>query len=244
PVVHNSYPFVHRTGMCCPPPISRSRGRRFDQGKHGVHRLHWIPQRLKSAHGPRDHASLKNTPTAVRPTLLKEGCERFLHVRLTPSRGPRLVLNSQHLLRGAVQGHIHHGALLLIEHGRLGARCHRTQTMLGRWRYAHPRHAGQGMFPAPLHARAIPVPRLKEHIVTAQSIERAGPSVTRQLAGWRRDNGAVRTGSQLPADWHESAKDRWEPLSGTGSCTTLRAWQPLLPPSVSTNSVSSCAASV
>ena len=58
----------------------------------------------------------------------------------------------------------------------------------------------------PLHARAIPMPHLKEEAVTAQSIEREGPSATRQLAGWLRDNGAVRTGSQLPADWHESAK--------------------------------------
>lgn len=164
-------------------PPSRSRGRRFDQGKHGAHRLHWIPQRLKSAHGPRDHASLKNTSTAVRPARLKESCERFLHVHRAQSRGARLVLNSHRLPHGAVQGHIRHDALLLIEHVRLGACCHRTQTMLRHWGYAHPRHAGRGMFPAPLHARAIPVPHLKEEAVTAQSIEREGPSVTRQRGG-------------------------------------------------------------
>jgi hypothetical protein len=71
---------------------SRPRGRRLDQGKHRVHRLCWIPRRLKSAHGPRGHASLTNRSTAVRPALLKEGCGRFLHVRRTLSRGARLVL--------------------------------------------------------------------------------------------------------------------------------------------------------
>ena len=81
---------------------------------------------------------------------------------------------SHRLPHGAVQGHIHHDALLLIEHVRLGACCHRMQTMLRRWGYAHPRHAGQGIFPAPLHARAIPVPRLKEDTVIAQSIDLEG----------------------------------------------------------------------
>src|SRR5215831_12357177 len=97
---------------------SHPRGRRLDQGKHRVHRLCWIPRRLKSVHGPRDHASLTNPSTAVRPALLQEGCERFLHVR-----------------------------------------------------------------PAPLHARAIPVPRLEEGTITAQSIVREGPSATRQCGG-------------------------------------------------------------
>ena len=59
------------------------------------------PRRLKSAHGPRGHASLKHTSTAVRPALLKEGFDRFLHVRRAQSRGARLVLDAHRLLHGA-----------------------------------------------------------------------------------------------------------------------------------------------
>ena len=164
-------------------PTSRPRGRRLDQGKHRVHRLCWIPQRLKSAHGPRGHASLTNTSTAVRPALHKEGCERFLHVRRAQSRGARLVLDAHRLLYGAVQGHRRHGALLLREHVRTCACCHRMHPRLLRWVCAPSRPAQHGICPAPLHARAIPVPCLKEGTITAQSIAREGPSATRQFGG-------------------------------------------------------------
>src|SRR5262249_60698996 len=89
-----------------------------NQGTHSVQRWCWMPRRSESVHRRRDHASLTNTSTAVRPALRQEGCERFLYVR-----------------------------------------------------------------PAPLHARAIPVPRLKEGTITAQSIAREGPPVTRQCGG-------------------------------------------------------------
>jgi len=82
-----------------------------------------------------------------------------------------------------VQGRIHYSALLLIEHVRTYACCHRMHTMLLRWVGAPSRPAQHGICPAPLHARAIPVPRLKEGTVTAQSIAREGPSVTRQCGG-------------------------------------------------------------
>jgi hypothetical protein len=91
-------------------------------------------------------------------------------------RAPRS--RAHRLLHGAVQCHRHPGSLLLREHVRTYACCHRIHTMLLRWVSTHSGYAQHGICPAPLHARAIPVPRLKEETVIAQSVDLEGQSVT------------------------------------------------------------------
>src|SRR5262249_17908195 len=69
------------------------------------------------------------------------------------------------------------------EHVRTGACCHRMHPRLLRWVGAHASPAQYGSCPAPLPARAIPVPRRKEGIVTAQRLTRQGLAATRQCGG-------------------------------------------------------------
>ena len=92
---------------------------------------------------------------------------------------------------------------------RTGACCHRMHPRLLRWVGAHASPAPYGSCPAPLHARAIPVPGLKEGIVTAQSIARQGLAATRQCRGL--------------APCHQGRAER---LSGVSPCARVAAPHP------------------
>ena len=188
--------------MCCPPPASRPRGRRLDQGKPRAYRLHWIPRRLKSAHGPRGHAALTNTATASpagasqRRLRALPACPPSTVARRTPrsrraSSVPWCGSGSHTPWRPSSESTCAHTHVASACIRGSCARYAPTPVMLSMGSF--PLHSMLGQFLCHAARKAL---SLRKALIEQAHRIRGSAEI------WLRANGAVRTGSQLPAHWH------------------------------------------